>query len=95
MLIRSVVPQVASRDNLSTSFGLVESGLFLGSILLASVNLTFLNELVYLVINLMIFTFIMYKVSDKWQQLKQAHRAGHVEEGRFGELTEPLHGRGG
>ena len=99
MLVRSAIPQVASRDNLSTSFGLVEGSVFVGGILVAATELTFLRALVWLIVDLALFVYVMYKVSDKWEQLRVAHRAGgrggKVEEGgRFGELSEPLHPRG-
>ena len=96
MLIRSIVPQVASRDNLSTAFGFVESGLFIGSIVLSSrIQLTYLSELLCLLVNMVLFTFVIYKVRDKWQQFKETRRPQGAEAGKLGDLTEPLHARGG
>ena len=92
MLVRCVVPQIASRDNLSTSFGLIESGMFVGIMVLSSaLQLTYLVEMIYLVANIVIFGYIMLKVGEKWRP--RTHE--HVESGIGGELTEPLHGRGG
>jgi len=83
MLSRTVVPQVASRDSLSTSFGLVEGAMFLGWIMYSKVELSWLGEFLCVVFNILFFVYITNRVGHKWEQL------------RLPELAEPLHGRGG
>lgn len=98
MLLRSAIPQVASRDNLSTSFGLLEGSVFAGGFWTAATQQTFVSSLIWIFVQIILFVYVMYKVSEKWELLKTARRApGQVEEGgsgRFGELSEPLHTRG-
>jgi hypothetical protein len=83
MLTRAAVPQVASRDSISTSFGLVECAMFLGWIMYSKIRLSWLGEFVCTVFNLMFFAYITNRVGQKWEQV------------RLPELAEPLHGRGG
>ncbi len=88
MLIRSVVPQVASRDNLGTSFGVLEGSTFLGMILSSTMQLSVKTELVLLAVALVMFIYMGHVVKDKWEREAQTER-GH------GALNEPLFRRGG
>jgi len=83
MLLRCVVPQVASRDCLSTSFGILEGGLALGWILYCNISLTWLGEIACAVLNLSLFALILGSIKHKWEQL------------RLPEISQPLYGRGG
>jgi MFS family permease len=99
MLIRSTIPQIATRDNLSTSFGLIEGAVFLSTVWMTATTQTFLSALIWIVVQMLLFVYVLYKVSEKWESLKRSRPTGgsRVEEGgagRFGELSEPLHPRG-
>jgi MFS family permease len=83
MLLRCVVPQVASRDCLSTSFGIMEGALVLGWILYSNIQLTSFGEISCAVLSLTLFILILISIKHKWEQL------------RLPELTQPLYGRGG
>ena len=85
MLLRCAVTQVSPRDNFGTSFGLIEGAGFLtASLVRDSVPPHLLNQLVFLAANLVILTYVMYKVSAKWG----------VVSGRVEQLIEPLQARG-
>jgi hypothetical protein len=85
MLLRVAVPQVASRDNLATSFGLLEGAGFLTATLVRdSVPPHLLNQLILLAANLFLITYVMYKVSAKWG----------IVGARVEQLVEPLQARG-
>jgi MFS family permease len=88
MLLRSVVPQVASRDNVSTSFGVIEGSTFLGMILGSTIGMSFRTELILYVVNLILFMYVAYIVKQKWAREPETER-------RQGELAEPLYKRGG
>jgi len=83
MLLRCIVPQIASRDCLSTSFGILEGALALGWILYNNIQLTLLGEIACAVLNISLFALILISIKHKWGQL------------RLPELTQPLYGRGG
>ena len=83
MLLRCVVPQIASRDCLSTSFGILEGSLVLGWILYSNIELTRLGELACALFSLCLVTMILVKLRRKWKQL------------RLPEIAQPLYGRGG
>lgn len=88
MLIRSVVPQVASRDNLSTSFGVLEGSTFLGIILASAVGVSLKAQLVILAVNLVMYIYMARVIKDKWVREAQSERGRGV-------LSEPLFRRGG
>ena len=70
MLIRVAVPQVAKRDNLGTSFGIIEGLSFLTAVSVGdSSQPNFLNQLVLLAVTLFLLTFVSYKVDEKWSRV--------------------------
>ena len=83
MLLRCVVPQVASRDCLSTSFGIMEGGLALGWIFYSNLHLSSLGEMACAFLCLTLFVLVLVSIKHKWEQL------------RLPELAQPLYGRGG
>jgi hypothetical protein len=70
MLIRVAVPQVAKRDNLGTSFGIIEGLSFLTAVSVGDSSApNFLNQLVLLAVTLFLLTFVSYKVDEKWSRV--------------------------
>lgn len=70
MLIRVAVPQVAKRDNIGTSFGIIEGLSFLTAVLVGdSPAPSFLNQLILLAVTLFLLTFVSHKVDEKWSRV--------------------------
>ena len=83
MLLRLTIPQISRRDNMCTSFGILESASFLSGILVHdSLPLRFLTQLIFLASLLFLLTFISYQVREKWGAVSRT------------DLVEPLHIRG-
>ncbi len=83
MLLRLTIPQVSRRDNMCTSFGLMESASFLtGIVVNDSLPVSFLNQLIMVAALVFLLTFVSYSVKEKWAGMPRSY------------LVEPLHVRG-
>jgi hypothetical protein len=88
MLLRLGVTQLTSRDNVSTSFGVIESAAIISGIMVRdSAPPNFLNQLILLALIMFIFAYGLHTVRDKWGSEQR-------EEGRLEKLVEPLYARG-
>jgi MFS family permease len=79
MLLRLGVPQVSSRDNIGSSFGLVEGASFLAATFTQdSAPLAFITQLILIAVLLFLLTFISYRVREKWSLVVPPVEPVHV-----------------